>query len=473
MHKKPFRELPDAVLLEPILAPRGSFYYIALGLLGLSVFGFFAWLRQLRYGLGVTDLNVPVYWGVYITNFVFFIGISHAGTLISAILRLCDAEWRRSITRAAEVITVLVLFFGVGSIIMDLGRPDRALNVLRHPNFRSPLLWDVCSISVYLTASSIYLYLPLIPDLAILRDHGGRHVWFYRLLAAGWQGTERQKRFLHRAISVMAVLVIPIAVSVHTVVSWVFAMTIQPMWHSTIFGPYFVVGAIFSGIASLIIAMALIRRIYFLSDYLKDIHFNHLGLLLMVMSLLWFYFTFAEYLTTYYGGEPAHLVIFYSKLAGRFSWVYWTMILTCFVIPFPILAFRRTRTVTGTVIAAASVNIGMWLERYTIVVPTMSRPRLPWAQGNYSPTWVELGITVGFGATFIFLYMLFTRFFPIVSVWEVWEGREKALREVVDRIRSYMPGEGPEVKVLSPEQIVPSAAATDGNVKSTVKESYP
>ena len=425
--------------MQPILSARSSFYYLALGLLGVSTFGFFMWLRQLREGLGVTGLNVPVYWGAYITNFVFFIGISHAGTLISAILRLCDAEWRRSITRAAEVITVLVLFFGVGSIVMDLGRPDRALNVLKHPNFRSPLLWDVCSISVYLTASTIYLYLPLIPDLAILRDHGGKFRWLYRTLAMGWTGSSRQKRILHRAIGVMAVLVIPIAISVHTVVSWVFAMTIQPMWHSTIFGPYFVVGAIFSGIAALIVAMALIRRIYFLQDYLKDIHFNHLGLLLMVMSLLWFYFTFAEYLTTFYGGEPAHLVVFYSKLTGRFSLPFWIMVLTCFVIPFPILAFKRTRTVTGTVVAGISVNIGMWLERYMIVVPTMSRPRLPWAQGMYSPTIVELGITVGFGATFVFLYMLFTRFFPIVSVWEIREGREKALPEVVERVRSYMP----------------------------------
>src|SRR5512140_354083 len=210
----------DSVLIQPIVAARGSFYYLAMALLAFSAVALFAWVEQLRRGLGVTGLNVPVYWGVYITNFVFFIGISHAGTLISAILRLCHAEWRRSITRAAEVITVLVLFFGVGSVIMDLGRPDRALNVLKHPNFHSPLLWDVCSITVYLTASTIYLFLPLIPDIAILRDYCGKYVWFYRLLALGWRGTERQKKILHRLIGVMAVLVIPIAISVHTVVSW-------------------------------------------------------------------------------------------------------------------------------------------------------------------------------------------------------------------------------------------------------------
>lgn len=439
----------DARLLQPIVATRSSFYTLALVLLGMSSVGFFAWIYQLRWGLGTTGLNVPVYWGFYITNFVFFIGISHAGTLISAILRLCHAEWRRSITRAAEVITVLVLFFGVGSVIVDLGRPDRMLNVLRHPNFRSPLLWDVCSISVYLTASSIYLYLPLIPDIAILRDHGGKYTWFYRLLALGWQGTGRQRRWLDRGIAVMAVLVIPIAVSVHTVVSWVFGMTVQPMWHSTIFGPYFVVGAIFSGIASLIIAMALIRRIYFLQDYMKPIHFNHLGTLLLVFALLWFYFTFAELITTYYGHDPAHLLVFYSKLTGRYAPLFWTMVVTCFLIPVGILGRRQTRTVTGTVIASISVLIGMWLERFTIVVPTLSKPRVPWDKVFYSPTWVELAITLGFGATFIFLYMLFTRFFPIVSIWEVREGREQAVPEVVARVLSYQPDENVEASAPS------------------------
>lgn len=430
----------DALLLQPIVATRSSFYHLALILLGFTVFAFFGWLHQLRWGLGVTGLNVPVYWGFYITNFVFFIGISHAGTLISAILRLCHAEWRRSITRAAEVITVLVLFFGVGSIIADLGRPERMFNVLKHPNFHSPLLWDVCSVSMYLLASSIYLYLPLIPDIAILRDYGDKYKRFYTFLSIGWRGTERQRRILNRAISVMAVLVIPIAISVHTVVSWVFGMTVQPMWHSTIFGPYFVVGAIFSGIASLIIAMALIRRIYFLQNYLKDIHFNHLGTLLLVFALLWFYFTFSELITTYYGHDPAHLLVFYSKLTGRYASLFWTMVVTCFIIPVSILGRRRTRTVTGTVVASLSILVGMWLERFTIVVPTLSHPRVPWSKVFYSPTWVEIGITLGFGATFIFLYMLFTKFFPIVSIWEVREGREMAMQEITERVHSYMPG---------------------------------
>lgn len=333
------RQLPleeDARLFEPIRRTGKSFYVAASILVAIVLWAIYAYVTQYRRGLGITGLARPVFWGIFITNFVFFIGISHAGTLISAILRLAKAEWRRSITRSAEVITVLVLFFGVGNILMDLGRPDRALNILLHAQFRSPLLWDVSSITVYLTASSIYLFLPLIPDIALLRDHAGKWRGFYRIFALGWTGTERQHRILEKAIAVMAILVIPIAVSVHTVVSFVFAMTIQPMWHTAIFGPYFVAGAIFSGIAALIVAMNVIRKVYHLEDYLRPVHFNHLGILLLVMTLLWFYFTFAEYITVFYGSEPIQMAIFWSKFTGRFSPYFWAMVLFCFIIPLPI-----------------------------------------------------------------------------------------------------------------------------------------
>jgi molybdopterin-containing oxidoreductase family membrane subunit len=401
----------------------------------------FAWFTQLRKGLVVTGLNVPVYWGLYITNFVFFIGISHAGTLISAILRLAHAEWRRPITRAAEVITVLVLFFGVGCVLLDLGRPDRALNVIKHANLRSPLVWDVVSISIYLTASTFYLYLPLIPDIAILRDHLPRRRWFYRILALGWTGTEKQQRRLEIAIATMAVLVIPIAVSVHTVVSWVFAMTVQPMWHSTIFGPYFVVGAIFSGIAAIIIAMAVVRKVYHLEAYLKPIHFHNLGLLLLIMALLWFYFTFAEFLTTYYGSDPSHMTVFLSKVSGEFSPYFWTMLVTCLVIPVALLGYGRTRrTIWGTVVASVSVEIGMWLERFLIVIPSLSHPRLPLSGASYFPSWVEWSLLAAFVAMFALLYAVFTKLFPIVSIWEIREGRERSVLEVTERVESYLPG---------------------------------
>jgi Ni/Fe-hydrogenase subunit HybB-like protein len=433
----------DERLVAPVTRAGRGFWLLATCAGVLGAVGLAAWLVQLRWGLSVTGLNVPVYWGLYITHFVFFIGISHAGTLISAILRLSNAEWRRPITRAAEVITVLVLFFGMGCILLDLGRPDRALFILRHGNFRSPLLWDVASVTTYLTASTIYLYLPLIPDIALLRDRLPHRGWLYRPLALGWTGTPRQQRVLHRAISVMAVLVIPIAVSVHTVVSWVFAMTVQPMWHSTIFGPYFVVGAIFSGIAAIILAMAVVRRAYRLEAYLKPVHFDHLGLLLLVMALLWFYFTFAEFITTYYGAEPSHMAVFVSKTQGRFAGQFWTMVVACFVVPVALLARRRTRaTVWGTVVAAISVEIGMWLERFLIVVPSLSVPRLPMEAAPYAPSWVEWSLFTAFVAVFILLYAAFTKLFPIVSIWEVREGRARSVADVARRVESYLPGGG-------------------------------
>ncbi|MEW6749497.1 MAG: NrfD/PsrC family molybdoenzyme membrane anchor subunit [Candidatus Latescibacterota bacterium] len=446
-HARPEGEVPlpltdDAPLFAPVERIGSRCRWAALGLAAVAAWAAFAYTWQLWHGLGATGLNRPVYWGIYITNFVFFIGVSHAGTLISAILRLCRAEWRRAITRMAEVITVLVLFFGVGNVLVDMGRPDRLLNVIKHPHFRSPLLWDVCSITTYLTASTIYLYLPLIPDIALLHDRiGGWRGTLYRWLAMGWTGSPAQQRRLNRAIGVMAVIVLPIAVSVHTVVSWVFAMTVQPMWHSTIFGPYFVVGAIFSGIAAIITAMALIRRAYHLEDYLKPVHFNNLGLLLLVMTLLWFYFTLGEYLTTWYGQEPVELGVFWAKFAGPYSPFFWAMVICCFVIPFALLCRRRTRTVAGTVAASISVNIGMWLERFTIVVPTLVNPRLSAVHGAYTPTWVEWSIMAGCFAAFALLYLGFTRMFPIVSVWEIREAHE-GIPQTVERLQSYLPGRG-------------------------------
>ena len=429
----------DAALFQPILKTGKSFYVAVSIFSALTLWGIYAYLTQYRTGLGVTGLSRQIFWGVYITNFVFFIGISHAGTLISAVLRVTKAEWRRPITRCAELITVIVLFFGVGSVLIDLGRPDRMLYVIRYAQFQSPLLWDVISIGLYLMASSIYLYVALVPDIAILRDHAGRRGWLYRILAVGYAGTEQQHRRLEKTIAFMAVLVIPVAVSVHTVVSFVFAMTIQPMWHSAIFGPYFVAGAIFSGIAALILAMGLIRRFYHLEEYLKPIHFNNLGILLLVMTLLWFYFTLAEYITVIYGREPVQMAIFWSKVTGTYAPYLWGMFLFCFLIPLPILSFRKTRTVLGTSLASTSVMIGMWLERFVIIVPTLTRQRLVMGSPSYWPTWVEWSIMAGCFSFFIFLYLMFTKFFPIVSVWEMREGREKSMTEIAERLKTYLP----------------------------------
>src|SRR3990170_374050 len=385
----------ERMLLMPLVRTTPSFWRWAGLMAAITLWGFFAYTYQLKDGLGVTGLNTPEYWGIYIICFVFFIGISHAGTLISAILRVANAEWRRSITRSAEFITVLVIGFGAVQPILDLGRPDRVLNVVLHAQPFSPLLWDVLSIGLYFTASSIYLYVPMIPDLARIRDLGLRPRLLYWFLAIGYRDTPQARHTLERIIAVLAVVVIPIAVSVHTVIGWIFALTLRPMWHSAIFGPYFVMGAIFSGIAALIIAMAILRRVYDLGAYFKDVHFNNMGLLLLVMAIIWFYFTFAENLTVWYGGEESELATLYSKLTGSFAVPFWSMVLFCFVIPFALMARRATRNVAGTTIASVAVVIGMWLERFNIVVPTSLHPRLELPTLHYVPSWVELSIMAG------------------------------------------------------------------------------
>ncbi len=428
---------PDAPLLSPIENPGKGFYISVVVLLAIIFYSGYVYLCQVLEGLGVTGLAQPVTWGFYISNFVFFIGISHAGTLISAILRLSQAEWRRSITRMAEVITAIVLGIGGLQPIIDMGRPDRMLHLIYDGRLQSPLLWDITSITAYFTASTVYLYVPLIPDIALLRDRGAKPRWLYEFLSWGYQGTERQRHVLERAINILMVLVIPIAVSVHTVISYIFAMTLQPGWHSTIFGPYFVVGAIFSGIAVLLVVMIVFRKVFHLETYLKDVHFDHLGILLLIMSIIWFYFTFSEYLTGFYGHEPNEMRVFWSKFSGDFAPYFWAMIICNFLVPVILLCNRKTRKIPGVLVASIFVIIGMWLERLVIVVPSLANPRLPYPTGVYIPTYTEWMMFVGGVAAFILGLVLFSRFFPIVSIWEIEEGRKIGAATVAKRVASY------------------------------------
>lgn len=421
-----------------------GFYWMTGILVAVIAFALTSYFFQILGGLGLTGLGQPVSWGFYIVNFVFFIGISHAGTLISAILRLSQAEWRRPITRMAEVITAIVLAIGGLHPIIDLGQPGRMWNLVTNGRLQSPLLWDVTSISAYFAASTVYLYLPLIPDIAILRDRGVKPRWLYEFLSWGWQGTAEQQRILNRAINILMVIVIPIAVSVHTVISYIFAMTVQPGWHSTIFGPYFVAGAIFSGIAALLIVMIVFRKVYHLERYLKEIHFTYLSRLLLIMSLLWFYFTFSEYLTTYYGNEPDEMRVFYYKFLGGFAPLFWLMVFCNFLVPVVLLSSKKLRSISSILVASISVVIGMWLERLIIVVPSLANPRLEYPTGIYLPTLVEWSLFAGGVAAFMLGFLLFAKFFPLVSIWEIQEGRESGIAEVTHRIQSYLPDERPE-----------------------------
>lgn len=420
----------DADLLRSV-KQTGHWWYVTVAASGLlALMAVFAFAYQFHYGIGVWGLNRPVMWAFDITNYVFWIGISQAGTLISAILRVTGAEWRRPVTRCAEAITIFALMIGGMFPIMHLGKPQlfywlapypNALGLW--PNYRSPLMWDFFAINTYMCGSIIYLYLPLIPDLALLRDkERGIRKRIYGALSLGWRGTQVQWDRLERAIRVMSVVIILVGVSMHSILAWDFATVIQPMWHSTIFGPYFVVGAIFSGIAALIIAMAIIRRVFHLEDYFRPGHFNSLGLLMLTMSLLWFYMTFAEHLTVWYGNMPEEMVVYQSKTSGPYAPLFWAMVACCFIIPTLMLSLKRLRTVTGTVIVAVGVIIGMWLERYLIIVPTLAQPVLTYTEGSYQPTWVEIALTVGVFGYFVFLYAMFTKVFPIVAIWEYKEG---------------------------------------------------
>jgi Ni/Fe-hydrogenase subunit HybB-like protein len=402
-------------------------YTLTLALLSaVALWGLIAWSYQIYKGIGVAGIRRPVFWGFYLVDFVFWIGISHAGTLISAILRLTDADWRKPVTRAAEAITVFALMIGGMFPLIHLGRvwlfywlfpyPNSRL---LWPNFRSPLMWDVTAISTYLTGSVIFLYLPLIPDVAQLAEHAkGWRLRLYKFMALGWSGSDREWHALERAMKLMAGIILAVAVSVHSVVAWDFAMAISPMWHSTIFAPYFVVGAIFSGLAGLIVALNIIRKTMHLERYLTAHHFGNLAKLLLLMSLLWLYFTFAEHLTVWYGNEPKEMNVFGARLRGRFAPEFWCMVFVNFVVPFVLLGIKKLRSITTATIASIGILIGMWLERYLIIIPTLSLPRLAAASGRYSPSWVEISITVATFAAMAALYLVFAKLFPIVSVWE-------------------------------------------------------
>lgn len=413
----------------------GTRFKIWVGFLILIIgAALWAYIYQVREGLQVTGMRNYVSWGMYMTNFVFFIGISHAGTLISAILRVTNAPWRRPITRMAEAITLFALMIGAPMVIVDMGRPDRLLNVFTHGRLNSPILWDIFSITTYISGSLMYLYVALVPDLALFIDKV-KAPWQKRLfqfLSLGYRGTPEQEKALNRALGALCIVIIPVAISVHTVVSWIFSMTLRPGWHSTIFGPYFVVGAIFSGTAAIITAMLVFRWAYQLKKYLTMVHFKALSKLLIALNALYIYFTVSEYLTIWYGRhEIDHRLL--DLLAGKsvFGLAWWFMWIACLFLPLLmtiwfVIQKQSKKAFTVIFIATLLINIGMYIKRYLIVVPTMMTPYIPPEAADikisYSPTLVEWTITAGGFAMFLLLYTLFSKLFPIISVAEVIEG---------------------------------------------------
>jgi len=392
-----------------------------------------AYIYQLTRGLQVTGMRNYISWGVYMTNFVFFIGISHAGTLISAILRVTNAPWRRPITRMAEAITLFALMIGAPMVMIDMGRPDRVWHVFAYGRLNSPILWDILSITTYISGSLMYLYVALIPDLAIFVDKV-KAPWqkkIFQKLSLGYRGTPEQEKILNRALGAMCIVIIPVAISVHTVVSWIFSMTLRPGWHSTIFGPYFVVGAIFSGTAAIVTAMIVFRWAYNLKKYLTTVHFKALGKLLIALNALYIYFTVSEYLTIWYGRHEIDHRLMEVLTSGVYGKLWWFMWIFCLFLPLLLTTWfvvRKEQKNSLLIILASTilVNIGMYIKRYLIIVPTMMTTYIPpEAAGvkiNYLPSVIEWTITAGGLAMFMLLYTMFSKIFPIISVAEVIEG---------------------------------------------------
>jgi molybdopterin-containing oxidoreductase family membrane subunit len=419
-------------LEERVLAPlrRTSWLYYLWFVFLLAVLGWalYAYSLQLRYGLIVTNLRDRISWGLYIASFVFFIGISHAGTLLSAILRVAHARWQMSITRMAEFITGVALMVAALFPAIDMGRPDRILNMGIYGRWESPLIWDITAIITYLTGSLIYLYLPLIPDLALCRDRlgPGAPAWrrlFFTVTAVGWRGTPGQRHALQRGLSIMMIVIIPVAVSVHTVVSWVFAMTLRAPLNSTLYGAFFVAGAIYSGIAAIILLMTVLRWLLHLEEFITRTQFLYLGYLLATLAAVLAYMNISEFLTTGYKMEAGIRFHIQQLTVGPFAGLFWFYILGGILTPILLMLWPRTRTIKGVVAAAALVLVTMWIERYLIVVSGFRVPLMPYPPANYYPSWVEWSILAGGLALFSLIITVFSKLFPVVSIWEVVEHR--------------------------------------------------
>ena len=406
--------------------------YWVLVLALLMCWGLVAYIYQLWYGLEATAMRNYVSWGLYISTFVFFIGISHSGTLVSAILRITNQEWRRPITRSAELLTAVALMFGGIMPIIDLGRPDRVANMVIFGRLQSPLLWDLICIGTYFTGSLLFLYLPMIPDIALCKERFAKtgskfRLWVYDKLSMGWEGTPDQWHRLERAMRVMTVMIIPIAVSVHTVVSYIFAMTLRAGWNSTIFGPYFVIGALYSGSAGVILTMAAFRKVYHLEAYITPRHFDLMGKIVLSLTMIYAYFNLNEYWVPAFKMESHEGVLLTDLFSGGYSTIFWLLQFGTVLLPIIVLAIPRGRKPLSATIACIIIVAGAWVKRYVIIIPTLLHPFLP-IQGvplswvSYFPNWVEWSVTIGALAGIFLVITLFSKFFPIGSIWEIEEG---------------------------------------------------
>jgi Ni/Fe-hydrogenase subunit HybB-like protein len=423
-------EMNDDVL-KPMYQTSRTFWVLFVALFGLVMMGVIAWGAQIYWGLGITGLNRPVNWGLFLVNTVYFIGIGHAGTFISAALRVMKVEWRRPISRAAEALTLFALAAAGLSIFMHLGRLWKAYWMLPYPNqrqlwpnFHSPLMWDLMAILTYVTGSVLFVFLGLLPDIAMARDHtrGWRHR-LYTILSLGWRGTEKEWAYHTTSLDIFCYVIIPVMICVTTIVSWDFAMALQPGWTSTIFGPYFVTGALYAGVAAVIIVMAIIRNGMRLKYFLREEHFNGMGIFLLLLTFAWAYFYFSDYIAPWYHGEPVMKVIFDLFRRGWAAPLWFLMIFSNVLLPAATLWSRRVRrSIPAMLVIAIFVQIGMYLERYLIIPVSLGYNELPFSWGIYIPR-TGVILTIAAFAFVVLGYLVFSRFFPLIPAWEILEGQ--------------------------------------------------
>jgi Ni/Fe-hydrogenase subunit HybB-like protein len=434
--------------------------FIILMLLILCA-GIFALYTQVTKGHIVTGMRDNVVWGLYIVNFIFFIGISYAGALISGILHLLRVPWRSPIIRMAEVITVISTMIGPAYILLCIGRLDRLPNLVLHGRIQSPIIWDVIAITTYLSGSIIFLYLAMIRDMALLRDNPVKKATWrnpvYRFLAVRYHDTTKQKELLNLVTDLLSIVIIPLAILVHSVLAWIFGMTLRPGWHSTIFAPYFVIAAVYSGTGVLIVVMWVFRKIYHLESHITKIHFNYLGIIMIILGALYGYFTFSEYLTSWYGSIKWDMEVLFRLFSPKEY--YGAFIFAVFIgvlLPIIIITVPRFRNINSIAFAALIAVFALWVKRYLIIIPTLESPLLPihdlrHEYVHYSPTWVEWTLTVAGVALFLLLFYIFSKFIPIIPVVKTGEEKDYSrLRKlVIDRQRKQPIKAGKKINMVT------------------------
>jgi Ni/Fe-hydrogenase subunit HybB-like protein len=425
-----FASLTDLVCKIPERTRPSAAWFVCFGIsssLMMMLFGLIVHL--ILTGVGVWGNNSPVFWGWPIVNFVFWVGIGHAGTLISAILCLFRQQWRTSINRFAEAMTIFAVACAGIFPGIHVGRiwavywlaPYPSTHLGMWPNFLSPLLWDVFAVSTYATISALFWYMGMIPDLATLRDRA-KERWrqiLYGTLALGWTGSVRHWSRYEKAYLLLAALATPLVLSVHSVVSFDFAGSQLPGWHTTIFPPYFVAGAVFSGFAMVITLLVPARELFGLKDVVTIRHLDNITKFILATGSMVGYAYMIEFFIAWYGGNAYERFAFVNRAFGPYAWAYWTMI-TCNVITPQLFWFKKFRTTPWIMfIVSIFVNIGMWFERFVIIVTSLSRDFLPSSWGYFAPTWVDIGMFIGSFGLFFTLFLLFVRFMPMVAISEV------------------------------------------------------